>query len=131
MTTSSIPARWPLFDILSQWASACAPQGERNFLDQGGEEPQRIRAHLRRTPADLRWLAGRDPGHTELLPHMLWAAGLDESRLAPATRDALARTCSRCRSKAHCGEELAQGRAGDSYAAFCPNAPAIQALRGA
>lgn len=133
MTASPTPARWPLFELLSQWARSCTPAGERDFLDNsggGGEEMQRIRAHLRGGPDDLRWLAGRDPGHAELLPHMLWAAGLDESRLPVQTREALAHTCGRCSIKTHCAEELAQGRAGDTYAGFCPNARAMRTLRG-
>jgi hypothetical protein len=129
MTASSTPARWPLFDVLSQWARASVPQGERDFLAQDGEEMQRLRAHLRASPADLRFLAGRDPGHSELLAHMLWAAGLDESTLPRAAHEAMAKTCGACRAKAHCAEELAQNRAADSYPSFCPNAPAIQALR--
>lgn len=131
MPSPQIRARWPLFDLLSQWARSCIPAGERDFLQRGGgEEMQRISAHLRASPADLRWLAGRDPGHSELLPHMLWAAGLSENRVPRVTREAMERTCSRCSIKAHCAEELAHNRAGDSYAGFCPNAPAIRALRG-
>jgi hypothetical protein len=130
MTASPTPARWPLFDILSQWVGASALPSDGVFLASTGEEAQRLRAHLRASPDDLRWLAGRDPGHAELLPHMLWAVGLDEIRLPLATRDAMARTCGACRAKAQCAEELAQGRAGSTYAAFCPNAPAMRMLRG-
>jgi hypothetical protein len=130
MTASPTPARWPLFNLLSQWARAAVPVGERDFLGQDGEEAQRLRAHLRASPADLRWLAGRDPGHSELLPHMLWAAGLDEGRLATAEQAVLARTCRGCTIKAHCAEELVHNRAADSYVGFCPNALSIKALRG-
>lgn len=128
------PARWPLFDILSQWARArMAPSDDYrgdDYLNSSSEEAQRIRAHLRASPEDLRWLAGRDPGHSELLPHLLRAAGLDESRLPPETHEAMARTCGACHSKPHCAEELVQSRAGETYGDFCPNAPAISRLRG-
>jgi len=129
MSAAPTPARWPLFDILSQWAQACALPGDDYVLNASGEEMRRIGAHLRARPDDLRWLAGRDPGHAELLPHMLRASGLDEAELPFETREAMARACGACRAKAHCAEELANQRAGDAYARFCPNAGAIEALR--
>jgi hypothetical protein len=127
----TIQAQWPLFDIFPQWARACVRPNTCDPLDRlgSGEEMQRIRAHLRASPDDLRWLAGRDPGHAELLPHMLRATGLDESGLPQETRAALAKTCGACRVKPHCAEELARGRARHSYPRFCPNAAAIAALR--
>ena len=67
----------------------------------------------------------------DLLPHMLKATGIDAARLPVATHDALAARCSDCSDKPHCADELAQGRAADSHAAFCPNAEAIRTLRGA
>lgn len=125
---ASTQARWPIFDLLAQWARA-SPPGDADFFAQNNADAQRTRAHLRATPEDLRWLAGRDPGHAELLPHMLGANGLNEGELPPETRDALARTCGRCTDKPHCAEELAQKRAADTYTGFCPNAAAIKALR--
>lgn len=132
MIRSTTPARWPLFDVLSHWARGAPGDGYRggDYLNASGEEAQRIRAHLRASPEDLRWLAGRDPGHSELLPHMLQAARIDECRLPHETHAAMARTCGACPSKLHCAEELAQGHAGATYAEFCPNAQAIGKLRG-
>jgi hypothetical protein len=131
---SETQARWPLFDMVSRWVRNCtAPDNSArgdSCLEASGEEAQRIRAHLRASPEDLRWLAGRDPGHSELLPHMLHATGIDESKLPENTRAALARTCGACPDKPHCADELAQGRAVKTYSAFCPNAPEIRKLRG-
>lgn len=128
----TIQAQWPLFDILPQWARPCVPPAADDPLGRLGssEEMQRIRAHLRARPNDLRWLAGRDPGHAELLPHMLRAAGLDESRLPREMRDVLAKTCGDCSVKPHCADELARGRARHSHPRYRPNAAAIVALRG-
>lgn len=125
----TIQAQWPLFDIFPQWARACVPPNTGDPLDRlgSGEEMQRIRAHLRASPDDLRWLAGRDHGHAELLPHMLRVAGLTEAALPCATRTASAATCS---VKPHCTDELAQRRAHQTFPRFCPNAPAIAALCG-
>jgi hypothetical protein len=134
MTHSTTPARWPLFDLLSQWTHGCAAPGDsyrdNDFLNSSNKEAQHIRAHLRASPQDLRWLAGRDPGHSGLLPHMLRAAGINEHGLPPETHAAMAGTCGACQSKPRCAEELAQGHAGESCGAFCPNAQRINALHG-
>jgi hypothetical protein len=132
MAGNPTPARWPVFSLLTQWLTE--PRGKTSndiaaLAGLSGEEAARIRAHLRASPEDLRWLAGRDPGHAELLPHMLSATGIDPTKIPAETGEELARCCGACQDKPHCAEELARGAAAQNFPDFCPNAERLKTLR--
>lgn len=131
MTTSSTQARWPIMNWLSQWLRPSAYDSDLDYLEtRSGEEMDRVRAHVHGRPQDLRWLIGREPGSTELLPHMLAATGVDRHAVSEKTMRQLEQNCSGCAVKFYCADELGHRRARDNFREFCPNAPTLQRLQG-
>ena len=58
MTTQ---AQWPLLGTVSEWLQPSPYQRDLEFLEKcRGEEMERLRAHVRGRPEDLRWLIGRE-----------------------------------------------------------------------
>jgi hypothetical protein len=129
MTISSTQARWPIVNWLSQWLRPSAQDHDLEFLATGGEEMERFRAHARARPKDLRWLAGREPGGTDLLPHMLTATGIDAEDVPEKTMRRLEQNCAACTSKYYCAGELGHRRAYGNFGEFCPNAPTLRRLQ--
>jgi hypothetical protein len=127
MTTQ---AQWPLLSAVSEWFRPSPYQRDLEFLEKcRGEEMDRLRAHVRGRPEDLRWLVGREPGSTEMLCHMMNTLKVDERKVPQETMRALERTCSGCTEKFHCADEIGNGRAGGNFESFCPNAKTLRALR--
>ena len=127
---SSVQAQWPIVQKLRDWLSPSPYQRDLEFLEHArGEEMERMRAHVRGRPEDLRWLVGREPGSTELLPHMLDVTGVDASKLSQSMTRELERNCASCVAKMHCADEIGHGRAANSFTQFCPNAQTLEGLQ--
>lgn len=123
-------ARWPIVSTIADWFRPSAYERDLAFLEKsGGEEMDRLRAHVRGTPEDLRWLIGREPNSSEMLCHMMEVVGVDESKVPQETLRDLQRSCSGCRDKFHCADEIGHGRAAKTFEEFCPNAFALEALQ--
>jgi len=130
MTTTSTPARWPLFNALAQWLRPSPTSRDLAFLEScRGEEIERLRAHVRGRPEDLRWLVGREPDSTEMLSHMMDVTGVDERKVPAKAMRELERNCAGCKSKFHCADEIGNGRAARTFDRFCPNAQTRQTLQ--
>lgn len=128
MTTQ---AQWPLISALSDWFRPSAYQRDLEFLEKcRGEETDRLRAHMRGRPEDLRWLIGREPGSSELLCQMLNAVKIDERQVPQDIMRELERACSGCTEKFHCADEIGNGRASGNFESFCPNADTLKSLQG-
>jgi len=128
--TSSTQARWPMVSALADWFRPSPYERDLEFLEKSrGEEMERLRAHVRGRPDDLRWLVGREPGSTELLCHMMEVVGVDERKVPERTMRELERNCSQCQAKYHCADEIGHGRAANSFEEFCPNAWTLDALQ--
>lgn len=127
---SSIQAQWPMLRSLIDWFKPSQYERDLDFLEKArGEEMERLRAHVRGRPEDLRWLVGREPGSTEMLCHMMAVTGVDERRVPRATMRELEQTCSGCTAKLHCADEIGHGRAAGNFEQFCPNADALKRLQ--
>ncbi|MFN3347476.1 hypothetical protein [Pseudorhodoplanes sp.] len=123
-------AQWPAIRSLIDWFKPSPYQRDLDFLEKArGEEMDRLRAHVRGRPEDLRWLVGREPGSTELLCHMMALTGVDERRLPKGTMRELESNCASCTAKLHCADEIGYGRAAQSFADYCPNAPVLKRLQ--
>ena len=119
-------AQWPIIRTFMDWLKPSPYERDLAFLEKArGEEMDRMRAHVRRRPEDLRWLVGREPGSTELLCHMMDAAGIDARKVSPSMTRELERTCASCIAKLHCADEIGHGRASRSFGDFCPNAQTL------
>ena len=129
MTPFSLP-RWSLLDALRDWLRPSPYARDLAFLEKcRGEEMERLRAHVRGRPEDLRWLVGREPYSSELLCHMLAVTDVDRRKLPEKTMRELERTCSRCLDKMHCADEIGTGRAPRTFGSFCPNAETLKGLQ--
>jgi hypothetical protein len=127
---SSTQAQWPIFRSLIDWFKPSPYERDLEFLEKArGEEMDRLRAHVRGRPEDLRWLVGRDPESTELLCHMMAVTGVDERNVPKTTMRQLESSCSACIAKLHCADEIGHGRASHSFEEFCPNADRLKALQ--
>ena len=123
-------AQWPAIRSLIDWFKPSPYQRDLDFLEKArGEEMERLRAHVRGRPEDLRWLVGREPGSTELLCHMTALTGVDERRVPKASMRELESNCASCTAKLHCADEIGHGRAAQSFTDYCPNAPALKRLQ--
>lgn len=131
MTTLTSPTVWPRVEAVRQWLRERRRQGrDLAFLERAtGEEMQLLRAHVRRSREDLRWLAGRDPECAELLCHMTEAIGLDLQRIRADMLRRLRRGCANCGAKLRCADELARHRAGERFREYCPNYQDLRALQ--
>ena len=66
---SSTQAQWPTLRSLIDWFKPSPYERDLEFLEQArGEEMERLRAHVRGRPEDLRWLVGREPGSNCIAP---------------------------------------------------------------
>ena len=128
---SSVQAQWPFVRKLREWLTPSPYERDLAFLEHArGEEMERMRAHVRGRPEDLRWLVGREPGSTELLCHMMDVTGIDARKVSPSLTRELERTCASCVAKLHCADEIGHGRAARSYVDYCPNAQTLKDLQG-
>jgi hypothetical protein len=127
---SSVQAQWPIIRTLAAWLKPSPYERDLAFLEKArGEEMERLRAHVRARPEDLRWLVGREPGSTELLCHMLTATRVDAREVPANVMRELELACSRCQHKMHCADEIGGGRAAKTFAQFCPNAERLRKLQ--
>jgi len=127
---SSTQAQWPTLRSLIEWFTPSPYDRDLEFLEKArGEEMERLRAHVRGRPEDLRWLVGREPDSTELLCHMMAATGVDHRSVPPRAMRQLESNCAACIAKLHCADEIGHGRAAQSFAGFCPNAETLKGLR--
>jgi hypothetical protein len=123
-------ARWPIVSALADWFRPTPYERDLEFLEKcRGEEMERLRAHVRGRPEDLRWLIGREPGSTEMLCHMMDVTGIDERKVPAKQMQELNRNCSQCSEKYRCADEIGTGRAAKTFEEFCPNAFALEALQ--
>jgi hypothetical protein len=127
---SSTQAQWPVLRSLIEWFRPSPYERDLDFLEQArGEEMERMRAHVRGRPEDLRWLVGREPESTELLCHMMAVTAIDERSVPKATMRELEKTCAACVGKLHCADEIGHGRAAATFGDYCPNADALKRLQ--
>jgi hypothetical protein len=127
---TALQARWPKLRSLIDWFKPSPYQRDLDFLEKArGEEMERMRAHVRGRPEDLRWLVGRDPDSTELLCHMMAVTGVNESQVSARTMRNLESTCAACIAKMHCADEIGHGRANRSFTEYCPNAETLKRLQ--
>ncbi len=127
---SSVQAQWPIVQKLKEWLSPSPYERDLEFLEHArGEEMERMRAHVRGRPEDLRWLVGREPGSTELLSHMMNVTGVDARTLSQSMTRDLERACASCVAKLHCADEIGHGRAAANFDQYCPNAQTLKHLQ--
>jgi hypothetical protein len=127
---SSTQAQWPTLRSLLDWFRPSPYERDLAFLEQArGEEMERLRAHVRGRPEDLRWLVGREPESTELLCHMMAVTDIDERSVPKATMRELEKKCAACIAKLHCADEIGHGRAAGNFDEFCPNADGLKDLQ--
>jgi hypothetical protein len=127
---SFVQAQWPFIGALVSWLKPSSHERDLEFLEKAsGEEMQRLRAHVRAQPEDLRWLVGREPASSELLCHMLAATHIDANELPAETMRDLEQSCSRCQDKMHCADEIGTRHAAQTFEQFCPNAEKLKKLR--
>lgn len=127
---SSTQAQWPTLRSLIEWFKPSAHDRDLAFLEKArGEEMERLRAHVRRRPQDLRWLVGREPDSTALLGHMMAETGVDQRRVSRSAMRELESACAGCIAKLHCADEIGHGRAAGNFSEYCPNGPALKALQ--
>jgi hypothetical protein len=128
---SSTQAQWPRLHSLIDWFKPSPHERDLEFLEKAsGEEMERLRAHVRRRPEDLRWLVGREPDSPELLRHMMAVIAIDERSVSKATMRELERTCGACIAKLHCADEIGHGRAAGNFGEYCPNTETLKTLQG-
>jgi hypothetical protein len=128
--TASTQARWPIVSALADWFRPTPYERDLEFLEKSrGEEMDRLRAHVRGRPEDLRWLVGREPDSTEMLCHMMPITGVDERKVPAKEMRELESNCARCSDKLRCADEVGHGRAAKTFEEFCPNAFALEALQ--
>jgi hypothetical protein len=121
---------WPMIRSLIAWFRPSPYQRDLDFLEKArGEEMERLRAHVRGRPADLRWLVAREPDSTEMLCHMMAVTGIDERHVPKATMRELENSCAACVAKLHCADEIGHGRAARSFQDYCPNAETLKNLQ--
>lgn len=127
---SSTQAQWPTLRSLIEWFKPSPYERDLEFLEKArGEEMERMRAHVRGRPEDLRWLVGREPESTELLCHMLSVTDIDERSIPASTKRELETNCAACIAKLHCADEIGHGRAAQSFDDYCPNADTLKRLQ--
>jgi hypothetical protein len=127
---SSTQAQWPMLRSLIDWFRPSQYERDLEFLEKArGEEMERMRAHVRGRPEDLRWLVGREPNSTEMLCHMMAVTGVDERRVPKATMRELEANCAACGAKLRCADEIGHGRAAGNFDEYCPNADALKRLQ--
>ncbi len=131
MSAKPMPAtQWPLIRRLIDWFRPSPHERDLEFLQKArGEEMERLRAHVRGRPEDLRWLIGRDPQSTEMLSHMMAVTGVDERSVPKAAMRELERNCASCTAKLHCADEVGHGHAARSFVNYCPNAGALKEMQ--
>lgn len=127
---SSTQAQWPTLRSLIEWFKPSQYERDLDFLEKArGEEMERLRAHVRGRPEDLRWLVGREPASTEMLCHMMAVTGIDERSVPKSTMRELETNCAACTAKLHCADEIGHGRAAGNFDEYCPNADALKRLQ--
>ncbi len=127
---SSTQAQWPVLRSLIEWFKPSSYERDLDFLEKArGEEMERMRAHVRGRPADLRWLVAREPNSTEMLCHMMAVTAVDDRSVPAGTMRALEKTCAACTAKLHCADEIGHGRAAGNFEEFCPNADTLKRLQ--
>lgn len=127
---SPTQAQWPIIRTIMDWFRPSPYERDLDFLEKArGEELERLRAHVRGGPEDLRWLVGREPGSTELLCHMMAVTGVDAREVPAKTMRELERSCAVCADKLHCADEIGHGRAARNFAEYCPNAEKLKDLQ--
>ncbi len=118
-----------LIDTFAAWLKHRRELNEMRQMDR--TDFDRIANDLRVSATDLDAMVHLGPHAADELPQMLKALGIDEAALARAQplvlRD-MERVCARCRDKARCHRELADGTAPEHYKDYCLNAPTIETL---
>jgi hypothetical protein len=106
------------------WRELAALSARLSGLDAG-----QVRTVLEREG----WIASASPNPgVQILWRLMRTLGLNVGRVrqeAPRTLASLEATCAACTYRSQCELMLAQGTAQESYAQFCPNAKALNALR--
>jgi hypothetical protein len=82
--------------------------------------------------SDLRAIALKGPDGAKELREMLAALGIDPATLdkfRPAIMRDLQHHCCLCANKGECRDDLASGRAAETYRDFCSNASTLDSLK--
>ena len=123
------PAVQTLIDTFGEWLKHRRELNEMRQLDR--TDFDRIANDLRVSPDDLEELVRHGQHAADELPKMLQELGIDEERLGrtnPLLLRDMERVCALCRDKARCHRDLAEGRAGEHYHDYCPNAATLESL---
>jgi len=116
-------------NLFGDWLKHRQEMRELREMDDG--DFARIAPDLCMSPAELDAVVRRGPQARGELPQLLKSLGIDEaaiSRAQPLLHRDMVRVCASCRQKAQCEHDLDTGVAAQHYAAYCPNAPAIDEL---
>jgi hypothetical protein len=127
------PSVEPILSAIADWIKRYRHAiGLRDELAQCGLDDVRSMAKdIGVSPDQLRELASKGAGASDLLQKMLLALHVDPKALAeidPLVGYDLQRLCITCSHKKQCKHELAAGTAATTFREFCPNAITLDAL---
>jgi uncharacterized protein YjiS (DUF1127 family) len=130
MSTSEEPKSARAISYLSRWWQWWHRRSELDAMDQ--LELERIAGDLGMSGSELKELAARGPHAADQLHermHLLGLTRADAERLAHSLMWDLERTCTRCDQKGTCQWDLATHPHDPSWGGYCPNAPALTAVK--
>jgi hypothetical protein len=110
--------------------SAAAEAEELAMLDE--ETIQQISKDCAIAPDDLLQLVKAGPHAADEMIEMMRALNIEESDVAvlhPALFREMQLTCTKCRSKTRCRNDLEARVAGQEFSGYCGNAPNLNAIR--
>jgi hypothetical protein len=124
-----MPAPTAVEDLLTRLRDWWQARSELNSMDPS--ELQRVAGELGMRPRDLEDLIEQGPHAADLLYDRLGALGLSREDVESTARGLmhdLERTCACCHEKGMCEKDLTGKAPGADWRAYCPNAPALDAL---
>lgn len=122
-------------DRLVEWWSATRDRWARiaELRELPSDELQRIAGDIGLSAGDLLEVSAHPEGTQQLLERRLAALGLvpDEvSELLPMLMRDLQRTCTMCRAKPHCIDDMKISPLADGWESYCPNSGTLRTLVG-
>src|SRR5262245_298354 len=130
MPTSEEPKSARAISYLSRLRQWWRRRSELDAMDQC--ELERIAGDLGMRGPDLKELAARGPHAADQLHermHLLGLTRADVERLAHGLMRDMERTCARCDHKGNCKKDLVTHPQDPSWGGYCPNAPALTAVK--
>ena len=127
--TKTYPIAENIINMFGDWLQH--QREMRELRDMNSGDFARIARDLCVSPAELDAVVRQGPHASDELQKLLKALGIDEaalSRAHPVLQRDMVRVCSACGQKALCNHDLDSGTLAQRYAAYCPNASAIDEL---